>query len=193
MAQFSTLLTSILAAEGDKAAVVAASGGININLWIIAYQVIAFLLLILAMRAWVIGPVLKVIDERRARIEESMVNAEQIKRDLTAAQDNSQRILNEARTQAQQNIANAQKQGETLLAQSRSEAQQQGSQLISRAQQEIEAQKEQAKAELRQEVASLAIMAAGRVVRQNLNSDTNRRLVDEALVEAEQSGSRRAG
>lgn len=192
-------LIGILAQEGTggeaatPAQIAAESGGININVWIIGFQVLAFLILIFAMRRFVFGPLLKVIDERRARIEESIVNAEQIKKDLAAAQQNSQQLLNEARQQAQQNIANAQKQGESLLAQSRTAAQEQGNQIVARAQEQITAQTEQAKSQLRQEVAGLAIMVAGKVVRENLDDERNRRLVDETLAEAEQRGGGLAG
>ena len=53
-----------------------------------------------------------------------------------------------------------------------------------RASAEIEAEKTRAIADLRAEVATLALDAAGRVVRETMSSDRQRRLVEEYLAES---------
>ena len=62
-----------------------------------------------------------------------------------------------------------------------------------RASAEIEAEKVRAIAALRADVANLALEAAGRVVRETMSSDRQRRLVEEFLAESSVGGSAAGG
>jgi F-type H+-transporting ATPase subunit b len=53
-----------------------------------------------------------------------------------------------------------------------------------RAAEEIESEKQRAIADLRAEVADLALAAAGKVVRESMTGDRQRRLVEEFLTES---------
>ena len=66
-----------------------------------------------------------------------------------------------------------------ILAAARADAEQ----VTERARQEINAEKEQAIAELRGQVADLALEAAGKLIRQQMDAKTQRRLVEEFLSE----------
>ena len=61
-----------------------------------------------------------------------------------------------------------------------------------RAAAEITAEKERAIAELRSQVADLALQAAGRLVKAEMNAATQRRLVDEFLAEVTPSDKERS-
>jgi F-type H+-transporting ATPase subunit b len=58
-------------------------------------------------------------------------------------------------------------------------AQEESNLIVKRAQEEIELQKQKALLELREKVADLSIMAASKVITKSLNSEDNRRLVEE--------------
>ena len=66
-----------------------------------------------------------------------------------------------------------------ILAQARTDAEA----VTERAREEITAEKEKAMAELRAQVADLALEAAGKLVRSDMNATTQRRLVEEFLAE----------
>ena len=66
-----------------------------------------------------------------------------------------------------------------ILAQARTDAEA----ATERAREEITAEKEKAMAELRAQVADLALDAAGKLVRSDMNATTQRRLVEEFLAE----------
>jgi hypothetical protein len=67
------------------------------------------------------------------------------------------------------------------------EARSQAEKATERAREEINAEKERAMAELRAQVADLALDAAAKLVRSDMNATTQRRLVEEFLAEAEPS------
>ena len=63
----------------------------------------------------------------------------------------------------------------------RTTAQQEAQRIVETARQEAEAERAQAMAELRREVASLAVMAAERIIRRDLDEQSHRQLVEEFL------------
>ncbi|MBO9405409.1 MAG: ATP synthase F0 subunit B, partial [Thermomicrobium sp.] len=86
-------------------------------------------------------------------------------------------------------VASARESAEQLIARAREEAQQQAQQLIQQAQEAIEAERQRVWAELRREVADLAILAATRIIRQELDRDRHLALIEQALAELD--GARR--
>jgi F-type H+-transporting ATPase subunit b len=71
-----------------------------------------------------------------------------------------------------------------MLTRAREEASGQRERELERARQQIRAETEQAKEELRREVGTLAIMAAGRIIRQELDPSKHVQLIQQTLAEA---------
>src|ERR687898_225095 len=103
-------------------------------------------------------------------------------------------ILAEARQQAQQIIGQAREVSESTIARAQKEAGEQAEEYLSRAQATLRQETEQARLQLRQELADLAVMAAGRIVRKELDPAAQSRLIEETLAEATvPDGSRSVG
>ena len=75
-----------------------------------------------------------------------------------------------------------------ILAEARADAEK----VTARAREEITAEKEKAMAELRAQVADLALEAAGKLVRTDMNAATQRRLVEEFLAEVPKGSAAKA-
>jgi F-type H+-transporting ATPase subunit b len=58
-------------------------------------------------------------------------------------------------------------------------AQEESNRIVKRAQEEIELQKQKAILELQEKIADLSIMAATKIINKSLNTEDNRRLVEE--------------
>ena len=155
--------------------------------WNLLWQLLAFLVLLWLLRRYAFGPIVKMLDERRARIRESMEQAEQIKLDNQEAAKRAEQIIGEAQAQVREMLALANQQSQRTIAAAQSEAREQREKLLADAHAQIQADTTRAKEELQHEVARLAIMAAGKVVGKSLDTPDHYRLVDQALAEAEQS------
>ena|SRR5436190_13633268 len=151
------------------------------------WQLAAFILLIYLLRRFAYGPIVKMLDERRSRIQESMDQAEQIKRDNQEAAKRAEQIIGEAQGQVREMLALANQQSQRTIAAAQAEAREQREKLLADAHAQIQADTTRAKEELQHEVARLAIMAASKVVGKSLDTPDHYRLVDQALAEAEQS------
>jgi F-type H+-transporting ATPase subunit b len=147
------------------------------------FQVINFLVLLYLLNRFLFKPVLARLDERSATIKKGLEDAESAARDRELAQAEREAAVAEARKEAQQMIARATKIAEDSRAEIVAEAKANAEKVTERAREEINAEKEKAMAELRATVADLALEAASRLIRTEMDTPTQRRLVEEFLTE----------
>ena len=155
----------------------------DINLVGLAFQVLNFLLLLYILNRLLFKPLLARMDERSAKISKGLEDAETAARDRELAAAEREAAVAEARKEAAEMLARANKIAEDtrneILGDARSEAEK----VTQRAREEITAEKEKAMSELRSHVADLALEAAAKLVRSDMNATTQRRLVEEFLAE----------
>jgi F-type H+-transporting ATPase subunit b len=151
----------------------------------LAFQIINFLLLLYLLNRFLFKRVFALLDERQAKITKGLEDAETAKRDRELARAEREAAVAEARKEANEMIARANKIAEDtrneILADARAEAEK----VSARAREEIVAEKDKAMAEIRGQVAELALAAAGKLVRREMDDPTQRRLVEEFLAEVE--------
>ena len=156
---------------------------LGIDLALLIWQGLAFGLLVYLLYRFAYKPVIGMLDQRAERIRESIAQAEQIKQELASAQQRGEESMQRARLDAQEMLKNAQAASQRTIAAAQEEAQRQREKMLEEARSQISSETERAKAELRREVGRLAILAATRVIGQELqtNPTLHDRLVDDAL------------
>ncbi|MGH2561068.1 MAG: F0F1 ATP synthase subunit B [Thermomicrobiales bacterium] len=157
---------------------------LGINGWNLIIQLIAFVIFLWLLWRYALGPIVRMLDERQGRIRDSMEAAEKMQAELQATAVKNEGILREARQDAQQILTQAREQGDATIARAQDEAGKQAAEFQARAEATLRAETEQARQLLRQEVAGLAVMAAGKIVRKELDPKTQARLIEETLAEA---------
>jgi F-type H+-transporting ATPase subunit b len=157
---------------------------LGINGWNLIVQLIAFLVFMWLFWRFALGPIVRRIDERRDRIQESMEAAQRMQAELAATAARNEQVLAEARREAQQIVANAREAGDAAIARAREAADAQAAEYLSRAEATLRQETESARQQLRQEVAGLAVTAASRIVRKELDPASQTRLIEETLAEA---------
>jgi len=177
-----------LAAEAEPAV---PASGLQINLFWIIVAAANFLILFVILAVFAFGPLRRILDERRERIEQGLKDADQARRDRESAEAERLATLAEARKESNDILTRAQKVAQesrdTDIAATKAELER----MRERAAADIEAEKKRAIAEIRGEVADLALRAASKVVGETMTDDRQRRLVDQFLQEATPSGSNR--
>jgi F-type H+-transporting ATPase subunit b len=151
------------------------------------FQVINFLLLLYLLNRFLFKSVLKLLDERQAKIKKGLEDAETAARDRELARAEREAAVDEARTEAQAMIARANKIAEDSRTEILAEAKAQAEKLTEKARAEIVAEKEKAMAEIRSQVADLALDAAAKLVESQMDAPTQRRLVQRFLAEVKPS------
>lgn len=171
-----------LAAEEEGPTGIAALG---FNLPGLIAQLINFGLLLVVMRLFLYKPVLKLLDERKRRIQEGLERAEQAAEQALASEGEARRALEEARAEGQQAVARAQEAALRLRGELEERARADADQIVQRAREEVRTERDQAIQQLRAEFTDLTIAAAERVIGQSLDRAAHQRLIDEVLVTSE--------
>ncbi len=142
-------------------------------------QVISFCLVTFLLCKFAYGPILKVLEERRQRIAESMANADKIKAELARTEAARLEILDKANTQANKLIEEARAAAARVQEQETQKAIAAAEQIMSKAQEAAAREHDRMLTELRREVGRLVVETTGKVAGKVLSADDQKRLADE--------------
>jgi F-type H+-transporting ATPase subunit b len=102
---------------------------------------------------------------------------------VAEAEEAYQERIEQAGRERQAILAKAAQEAEKLKGEILTKAQEEARQLVVAARADIEREREEAMSELRKQVPDLTILATSRVIGQVLDEKTQRRLIDEVLME----------
>ena len=163
---------------------VLAEGGLLVEPYWVLVAIVQFGLLFYLLQRFLWGPVTKALDARAQRIREGLDNAEAAKRERTQMQAEVERLLSEARREAAAIAERTTQAAEAAAAEIRTQAKAEGDRLRERAKTDAEQLHQQALAQLRSEVASMAVLAASRILGKEVDAKTHQALIERSLDEA---------
>lgn len=147
-------------------------------------QIVNFVILLVVLYFLGYKPIRSMLDKRSERVKEGLDKAELAEQAAARAEQEVQRRLEEARKEGQGILAQAAEIGERLKAEARGEARKEAKALIQKARAEFAMERDEVIDHLRQEFANLAILAAERVIKETLDKERHRRLIEEVLEES---------
>jgi len=148
-------------------------------------QCVSFGIVAFCLHRFAYKPILKVLDERRQTIAESLANAEKIKQELAKTEAARQAVLEEASATASQIISEARAAAARMLEAETQKAIATANQIIARAHEANEAELARMKAELRREIGRLVVETTARVTGRILTPEDQQRLAEETSRELE--------
>ena len=164
-------MTFVLAATEDS------SGGlIDVVPGLMIWTLICFAITFFVLRKFAFGPIQKTIDERRDRIRAAVDEA----RDLL---EQHRQLIAEAKGEAADILADARKVGDAQIARVKEEADAERARRLEETKRQIDAETARSLDLIRSEVADLTLEATARVTGQVLDTEDQRRLIDEAIAE----------
>lgn len=154
---------------------------ININDMI--WAIINFVILVAILNKFLYKPILGMLEARKQDIKNQLAQASDARNEAMQVKEEYTREMQNARQEAQDLIGKATKLAEEAKNGILLEARTQSEKVLKKAQEEIHLEKEMAKAELRNEVASLAVMAAGRVLGRTINPQDHEQMIRQFVQE----------
>ena len=144
-------------------------------------QCIAFLVLFSV--TWKFGwkPVRTVLEDRRRTIEDSIINADRIKQELSDAEATRLSIIQKANDKANLIIAEAEKSALIVTEQRAKEATRQAEDIVKNAREAAVLERNRLMTELKAQVGALVIQTTEKVAGKVLSADDQSRLNDETL------------
>ncbi len=150
------------------------------DVWIFLSQVISFIIVALVLRRFAYKPILTVLEERRRRIEEGLLNAEKIKQQLAEAEQRHAEILAQANAQAQKMIDEARESAGVVAERKQQEAVVAAEQIMAKAREASAIEHERTMLELKRELGRLVIDTTAKVTGKVLTPEDQKRLQEEA-------------
>jgi len=169
--------------------IAAESGGGNFlvtpGLGLMLWTLIAFSITYVVLRKLAFPRIAEALDKRRLAIDESIDAAARSKREADELLDEYRARLKEAREQADDIVARSRRAAETMQDDSKAEAKRYREELMESTRRDIETEMRRSLDQIRKEVGALTLIATEKVTRKSLDDDDHRRLIEEALSEAD--------
>ncbi len=151
------------------------------NVGLIVWIGLTFGILLILLRRFAWGPITSALTDRESSIQDSLDQAKNALAEAKAVQADNTRARREAEADSQRIMREARDAAEKLRSEEVDKTRAQLRQLQEQAQVEIEREKQNALNMLREEVAHLAVDAAGKILRDTLDAERQKKIVDEIL------------
>jgi len=143
------------------------------------------LLALLAKFAW--RPLLTALESRQDAIKKSLDDADKAKQELARLQQESAKILEQARVEADSILNRTRSDADRLREELKSKAKEEADSIVRNAEEQIQLRTRQALQQIRGEVADIAVTIASKLLERNLANEDNERLIGETLRQIEMS------
>ena len=146
-------------------------------------QIVNFLIILFLLSKFFYKPIIRMLEDRKKRIEQSLTNTDLIEEKLKNTQEKSTQIIKEAQKNAQDLITEAKNRAEQIIENANLEAGKSTEEGLKNAKGQIAAEKEQTVREV--ETHSLAIISAviKKVMRRTISASEKNQLTKEAVLE----------
>ena len=163
--------------------VLAAGGIADINPGLTLWTAITFLVLLAVLAKFAWGPIVKMLAERERSIREAIDSAKKERAEAEKLLASQKEALSRAQREAAELARRNQQEVEALRQELTAKARKEADELVADARRQIAEEMSKAKAELKAQVVDLAIDAAGRLVKANLDERAQRALVEEYIAQ----------
>ena len=150
---------------------------------VLALTVCNFLLLVYLLKKFAWNRIIGALESREQQIAQDKLQAQQAREAAEKIKSELDEKLAQIADEAAKKIAEAVEMGETQKEQLLAAAKEQSERLAEQAKAQIEAEKNKALADVRGEIARVSVLAASKVIEQQLNEDAAKAVVDRVLAE----------
>jgi F-type H+-transporting ATPase subunit b len=147
------------------------------------WTLLFFGIVLIVLKRFAFGPIQKTIDERRERIANAIEDADNARAEARDLLEQHRALIGQAKSESAEILAEARKVGDAQMARVREESEADRQRRLEDTRKQIDAETSRAIDQIRTEVADLTVEATQRVVGKVLDSEDQRRLIDEAIAE----------
>lgn len=164
-----------------------AVGGVQalgLDAWGLIFQIVNFTVLLLLLRRFAFRPLLKILEERRRTVEESLASAAEMERQRAALNREQRAVMTQARREAEALVARGEAEGRALVAQAQAAGEAAAGAIVREAEAKIAREVASARRELKRETLRLVAAASERVLGAKVDAERDAALIESALAEA---------
>lgn len=146
-------------------------------------QMITFAILVWFIGKYLWEPMTRMMDDRKKRIADGLAAGERGVHEQELAERRVVERLKEAKEQAAEILAQAQKRGAVIVDEAKVDAKAESARIITAANAEIEKEANRAKETLRTQVVDIALAAAGKIVKKEIDAKTHSDLLKDVVTQ----------
>ncbi len=146
-------------------------------------QVVNFLVLLYILKRVLYKPILKVLDDRKAMIAQSIKNSEEIEKKLAETEEEKEAALEKAAKEAQRILEDATKSANQIIEDSQIKAATDIEEMLKKSRDQIKQDRETMQQELREDLANLVAISLQKVTGKVLTSKDQKKLVEQSVKE----------
>ena len=161
----------------------AANALIEVVPGLMIWTIVCFLVTFYVLKRFAFGPIQKMIDERRARIRESIEEAERARAEARRMLEEHRALIGRARQEAEEIRHEVRADAEKLRRRATEEIEADRQRRLDETKRQVEAETQRALSQIRVEVAELTLIATAKVTGKVLDADDQRRLIDDAIAD----------
>lgn len=149
-----------------------ALSSLGINWRALISQIANFIILLILLKIFLYRPVVKMLEERQAKIKQGLDDAEKAKAQLESAEDESQKIIKDANRKAQEIMALSQKENEAQISLAKEEARNISQKIIQSAENQAEAEKIKIITRAKSQIGEMVVIATEKIIQEKEGTDT---------------------
>jgi F-type H+-transporting ATPase subunit b len=158
-----------------------AGGPLDVNPGLIIWTTVTFVVLLFLLKKFAWKPILNSLDERENFIKDSLEKAEKAQVEAEELLKQNQANLAKAEEEAQKVINQGREYAEKLKSQLLEESKKEAKKMIDDASAEIQQKNKEAFNNLKAEIAGIAVDAAEKIIRENLDAEKQKKLVEKYI------------
>ena len=154
---------------------------ISVNVWAILASLANLLLLTWIIKRFLFKPVKKMIDARRAAIDEDYAQAKAAREEAEESRLNYEAAMAAAKMTGDQIIADASRTAEYRSNEIVAQAREKASEIRRQAEQDAVLERKKAEDEMKHEIADVSTQLTGKLLQREINEEDHRSLIDSFL------------
>ncbi len=182
LAHFYNILLFISNETGEKKDTL-----LSVEPGLIIWTIIIFVLLLLILKKYAWGPLLKSLNDREQCIKDTVEKAEYLKQEAEKILAQNRALLTKADEDARKVISEGRELAEKMRNDLINKTSDDTARMIKQAKSEIEREKLSALNSLKDEIANLAVQAAGKIIDENLDAAKQKKIMDSFISKIPQN------
>ena len=154
---------------------------ISVNIWQILISMVNLLILTLIIKKFLYKPVKKILDARRAAIDEDYAQAKTAREEAEQTRQNYEEAMAAAKMTGDQIIADANRTAEFRSNEIVAEARERASEIRRQAEADAVLERKKAEDEMKHEIANVSAQLTGKLLQREINEEDHRNLIDSFL------------
>lgn len=156
-------------------------GPLDVNPGLIIWTTVTFIVLLYLLKKFAWKPILSSLNDREKFIKDSLQQAENARKEAEELLEQNRQRMAKAEDEAQKIIAQGRDYADNLKEQMLAESKAEAKKMIDDATAEIERKNKEAFGNLKAEIASIAVNAAEKIIRQSLDPEKHKQLVEKYI------------